>query len=98
MCDFDGNGALVSVATQGHAVGLQWAEGDLQLWTREAAGPAILRGDLRGLQDGRVAGRGLRDRDWNEGHGSEVTGWPVTVATLSSGVTECSEHLRKMIT
>lgn len=49
--DFDGDGALLSLPAQSHAVGLQRAEGDLQLGPREATHSALLCGNLRGLQD-----------------------------------------------
>ena len=74
--DLDGDGAVVALPSQVEAVGLQRAEGDLQLWTGEAAGPALLRGDLRRLQDRREPGRALRDRERRDGvrgH-SSVTG------------------------
>lgn len=54
-CDFDGDGVLLSLAPQSHAVWLQRAEGDLQLRPGEAAHPAVLCGNLRGVQHGRIA-------------------------------------------
>jgi len=44
--DFNGDGALLSLTSQGHAVRLQGAEGDLQLRPGEATGSAILCRDL----------------------------------------------------
>lgn len=48
--DFDSDGALLPLAPQCHAIGLQGAEGDLQLWLREATYPAVLGGNLRRVQ------------------------------------------------
>lgn len=62
--DFDGDRALLSLSAQRHAVGLQRAEGDLQLWFGEAPGPAVLSGDLRGLQHRRIADGALWDSTW----------------------------------
>lgn len=45
-CDFDSYSTVIPAAPQSHAVGLQWAEGDLQLRSGETAGPAVLCGDL----------------------------------------------------
>ena len=58
--DFDGDGVLLSLAPQGHAVGLQRAEGDLQLRPREAARPSVFRGDLRRIENRWEASGGLR--------------------------------------
>lgn len=57
--DLDGDGALLPLPPQRHAVGLQRAEGDLQLRPREAAGPPVLCGNLRRLEDRREAGGAL---------------------------------------
>lgn len=54
--DLDRDGALLATPAQGHPVGLQRAEGDLQLGPGEAAGSAVLQGDLRGLQHRRTSG------------------------------------------
>lgn len=58
--DFDGDGVGVALASQGHAVRLQRAEGDLQLRLWEAACLAILCGNLKGVQHRRTDGRTLR--------------------------------------
>lgn len=62
--DFDGDAALLPLPSQSHPVGLQGAEGDLQLGPREATRPAVLRGDLRGVEHWRAAGWALRDHTW----------------------------------
>lgn len=49
--DFDSDGALLSLPPQSHAVWLQGAEGDLQLWPREAARSPVFCGDFRRVQD-----------------------------------------------
>lgn len=54
--DLDCDGALLAPPAQGHSVGLQRAEGDLQLRPGEAAGSAVLQGDLWGLQHRRTSG------------------------------------------
>lgn len=59
--DLDRDGALLALPAQRHAVGLQRAEGDLQLGPGEAAGSAILSGDLRGVEHRGAAGGTLRD-------------------------------------
>ena len=53
--DFDGDGVLLPLPSQSHPVWLQGAEGDLQLGPGEATGPAVLCGDLRGVEHRRTA-------------------------------------------
>lgn len=48
--DFDGDGALLPLPPQSHPIRLQRAEGDLQLGPGEATRPAVLCGDLRGVE------------------------------------------------
>lgn len=59
--NFDGDGALLPLPPQSHPIGLQRAEGDLQLGPREAAHPAVLCGDLGGVQHWRAAGWALQN-------------------------------------
>ena len=62
--DFDGDGVLLSLASQRHAVRLQRTEGDLQLGPRETTRPAVFCGNLRGVQHGRITSGALWNDTW----------------------------------